>query len=146
MKHSIVNRMPLFTALVGIVLALAGFAHAGAVRTQRPQKAEKAKTGMLNITVATEVGGVTLEPGEYEVKQVNSAAGPVIRFTRYTYNPYAQEGISVHQWDVVGEARVTMQSLDSKAVRTQLLVDSKSDKPIGLEIRGNSFDYLFATA
>jgi phosphodiesterase/alkaline phosphatase D-like protein len=146
MKHSIVNRMPLFAALAGIVLALAGLAHAGAVGTQRPQKEQKAKKGMLNITVTTEIGGVTLEPGEYEVKQVKSAAGPVVRFTRYTYNPYAQEGLSVHQWDVVAEVRVTMQSLDSKAVRTQLLVDSNSDKPIGLKIRGNSFDYLFATS
>jgi hypothetical protein len=146
MKHSIVNRMPLFTALAGIVLALAGFAHAGAVSAQRSQKAPKTKKGMLNITVATEVGNVTLEPGEYEVKQVNHAAGPVVRFTRYTYNPYAQEGLPVHQWDVVAEVRVTMQSLDTKAVRTQLLAGSNSDKPIGLEIRGNSFDYLFLTA
>lgn len=29
MKHSVVNRMPLFTALAGIVLALAGLAYAG---------------------------------------------------------------------------------------------------------------------
>ena len=29
MKHSVVNRMPLFTALASIVLALVGFAHAG---------------------------------------------------------------------------------------------------------------------
>ena len=145
MKHSIVNRMPLFTALAGIVLALASLAHAGAVGTARPEKAQKAKKGTLNITAATDVGGITLEPGEYEVKQVNSKNGPVVKFTLYTYNPYAQEGLPVHQWDVVGEVRVTMQSLDTKAVRTQFLADSNSGKPIGLEIRGNSFDYLFAT-
>jgi hypothetical protein len=92
------------------------------------------------------VGNVTLEPGEYEVKQVKSAAGPTVRFTRYTYNPYAQEGLSVHQWDVVAEVRVTMQSLDTKAVRTQLLAGSNNHKPIGLQIRGNSFEYLFVTA
>jgi hypothetical protein len=44
MKHSIVDRIRLFTALAGMVLAFAGLAHAGAVRTQRSQKAEKAKT------------------------------------------------------------------------------------------------------
>jgi len=27
-----------------------------------------------------------------------------------------------------------------------LVVDPISDKPIGLKIRGNSFDYLFATS
>jgi hypothetical protein len=138
-----VNRIPLVTALAGIILAFAGLAHAGAVATSHSEKPQKAKTGMLNITVATEVGGVTLEPGEYEVKQVNSAAGPVVRFTRYTYNPYAQEGLPVHEWEKVAEVKVTLQSLASKAERTQLLVASNGDKPIGLEIRGNSYDYLF---
>jgi hypothetical protein len=89
------------------------------------------------------VGGVTLEPGDYEVKQVKSAAGPVVRFTRVTYNPWASEGSPVYEWETVAEVRVTMQSLASKAVRTQLLLASNDDKPIGLEIRGNSYDYLF---
>ena len=143
MQHSIVNRIRLFTALAGIVLAFAGFAHAGAVGTQRSQKAEKTKKGTLNIAATTNVGGLRLEPGDYEVKQVNSAAGPVVRFTRYTYNPYAQEGLSVHQWETVGEAKVTMQALASKTKHTKLLVASNSDKVIGLEISGNSANYLF---
>jgi hypothetical protein len=143
MKHSIVNRIALLTALAGIVLAFARFADAGAVGTQPSQKAENGKKGTLNIAVATNVGGLRLEPGTYEVKQVNSAAGPVVRFTRYTYNPYAQEGQSVHQWETIGEAKVTMQALASKAKHTRLLVASNSDKPIGLEISGKSADYLF---
>ena len=143
MKHSIVNRMRLFTALAGIVLAFGGFAHADAVAKQALQKAEKAKKGTLNIAAATDVAGLKLEPGEYEVKQLKSPAGPVIRFTRYTYNPYAQEGLSVHQWETVGEVKVTMQALAFKAKRTDLLLASKDGKAIGLEIRGNSIDYLF---
>ena len=87
MKHSIVNRMRRFTSLAGVVLALAAFAHAGAVGTQPVQKAEQAKKGTLKIATSTIVGSLTLEPGEYEVEQVNSAAGPVLRFTRYTYDP-----------------------------------------------------------
>jgi hypothetical protein len=143
MKHSIVNRMRLFTALSGVVLAFAGFAHAGSVDTQRSQKAEKAKKGTLNIAATTTVGELTLQPGEYEVKQVNSASGPVVRFTRYIYDPYAQEGLSAHQRETVGEAKVTMELLASKAKRTKLLGTSNGDKAIGLEIRGNSTDYLF---
>ena len=140
MKHSIVNRMSLFTAL-GMILAFAGFAHAGTVGMQRSQKAKK---GTLKIAAATNVGGLRLEPGEYEVKQVNSAAGSVVRFTRYTYDPYAQEGLSAHQWETVGEAKVTMQALAAKAKHTKLLLASNSDdKAIGLEISGNSADYLF---
>ena len=73
MKHNIVDGIRLSTALAGIVLAFTGFAHAGAGGTQRSQKAEKAKKGTLNIAVATNVGSLRLEPGEYEVKQVNSA-------------------------------------------------------------------------
>jgi hypothetical protein len=140
MEHSIVNRLRLFTALAGIVVAFAGFAHAGLAGTQ---KAEKAKKGTLNIAAATNVGGLRLEPGEYEVKQVNSSTGPVVRFTRYSYNPYAQEGQSVHEWETIGEAKVTTQALASKAEHTKLLLTSNGDKAIGLEIRGNSADYLF---
>jgi hypothetical protein len=73
---------------------------------------------------------------------VNSAAGPVVRFTRHTYNPYAQEGQSVHEWET-GEAKVAIQVLASKAKHTKLLLASNGDKTIGLEISGNSADYLF---
>jgi hypothetical protein len=132
-KHSIVNRIRLVPVLASIVLAVAGFAHAGAKDPQRSQKAEKPKKGTLNLTAATNVGGLRLEPGEYEVQQVNSVNGPVVRFTRYTYNPYAQEGLSAHQWETLGEAKVT----------TKLLLASNGDIAIGLEISGNSADYLF---
>ena len=143
MKHSIVHRIALFTALASNVVTFTGFGHAGAVGTQPSQKAEKAKKGTLKIAAVTNVGGLRLEPGEYEVKQVDSAAGPVVRFTRYTYDPYAQEGLSVHHWETVGEAKVTMQALASKAKHTQLLVASNGDKAIGLEISGKSAEYLF---
>jgi len=145
MKYSIMNRTRFVAALACTVLGFAGFAHAKAA-TQQSYNAERPKKGTLNITVATEVSGLMLEPGKYEVKQVKSANGPVIRFTRYTYNPYAQEGVSAQQWDLVGEVRVAVQSQDSKAVRTQLLTESNSDKLVGLQIRGNSFQYLFVTA
>jgi len=143
MEYSIVNRLRLFTALAAVVLAFAGFAHAGSVGTQPSQKAEKAKKGTLNIAAATNVGGLRLEPGEYEVKQVNSSTGPVVRFTRYSYNPYAQERQSVHEWETIGEAKVTTQALAAKVEHTKLLLTSNGDKAIGLEIRGNSANYLF---
>jgi len=143
MEHSIFNRIRLFTALSGIVLAFAGFAHAAAVGTQLSQKAERAKKGTLNIVAAINVGGLRLEPGEYEVRLVNRAAGTVIRFTRYTYDPYVQEGLSSHQWETVGEAEVTVQALGSKAKHSQLLLAPNGDEVIGLEIGGNSADYWF---
>ena len=43
MKHSIVNRTRVFTAVVAIMLGFAGLAHAGVVGKEQPKKAEKAK-------------------------------------------------------------------------------------------------------
>ncbi len=145
MKHYIVNRIRLTTALAGIVLSFASFAHA-AHAVDGQQKSEKNRKGTLIITAAAEVNGIALEPGEYEVKKIESRSGPIVRFTKYTYNPYAQEGLSVHQWDVVAEVSVTMQALAEKAGQTRLLSDSNTGKLIGLEIRGNSFQYLFGAA
>ena len=138
MNENIAIRMRLFTAVAGIILAFAGFADAGSVGTQRFQKPEKAKKGTLKIAALTHVGGLKLEPGEYEVKQVNSAAGPVVRFTRYTFNPYAEEGLSVHEWETIGEAKVKIQALASKAKRTELRLSPNGEKAVGLEISGNS--------
>ena len=146
MKYSIMHRTCVVAAVACTFLGFAGLAHAKADAMQQTYNAKEPKKGTLSIAVTTEVSGLMLEPGEYELKQVKSANGPVIRFTHYTYNPYAQEGVSTHQWDVVGEIRVAVQSQDSKAVRTQLLTESNSNKLVGLQIRGNSFQYLFVTA
>ena len=144
MKRSVVDRTNLFTAMAGIVLALSGVAYAGSgAAAAVSNTAPKAKKGFLKISATADVGGVTLEPGEYEVKQVKSAAGPVVRFTRYIFNPYAQEGLPVHEWETVGEVRVTMQPLASRATHTELRFASDGSKAIALQIRGNSFDYLF---
>jgi len=142
MKNSIVTRIRLLTALSVIVLASAGFAHAGAVGAERSPKVEKTKKGTLKVAAVTNLGDLRLEPGEYEVKQVNSAAGTVIRFTRYTYDPYVEDGVSAHQWETL-EAKVTIEALASEAKDTKLLLAWKGDKAIGLEIAGNSADYWF---
>jgi hypothetical protein len=126
-------------ALAGIVLTMTGLAHGECLS----QKTMKHKNGTLKIKMATAVGGITLEPGEYEVKQVKSTSGPIVRFTRVTYNPYAQEGLSPYDWETVAEIKVTLQALCSKAARTELLLASNTGTPIGLEIPGSGFEYLF---
>jgi hypothetical protein len=143
MQHRSVHRIRVIATLSGIVFALAGFAHAGGIRTQRSPKAEKPNKGILRIAAVTTVGDLTLEPGEYEVKQVNSAAGTLVRFTRYTYDPYAPEGVSSHQWETVGQAKVTTRALAAKATQTKLLLASQGDKALGLEISGKSAEYWF---
>jgi hypothetical protein len=138
MKH-MVNRVSLFTVLAGIVLTLSGLAHGECLSHQ----AKRSKKGTLKIMAATEIGGVTLEPGEYEVKQVRSKTGPLVRFSRFTDHAYAPEGVLRFDWETVAEVKVTLQQLCSRANRTELLLASDNHRPIGLEIRGNSVDYLF---
>jgi hypothetical protein len=140
MKQSIVARMPVFAALAGILLAIAGFAHAADVSGQRPHKAKK---GTLTIMVATDVGTVTLEPGDYEVKEVNSATGPLLRFIRVTENSYAPEGTSVYDWEVVADVQCTLEPLTSTPKHTTFLLASDTGQAIGLEIRGSDVKYLF---
>ncbi|PYX96497.1 MAG: hypothetical protein DMG71_05595 [Acidobacteria bacterium] len=140
----IVSRTNLFTAVAGIILALSGAAYAdGTTAAATSQKPLKAKGGTLKISEATDVAGVILEPGKYEVKQVNSKAGLAIRFTLFTYDHFAEEAQSPYEWDVVAEVKVTVQPLTSKATHTDLKVASDGRKAIALQIRGNSFEYLF---
>jgi len=49
----------------------------------------------------------------------------------------------VHESETVGEAKVTIQALASKAKHTKLLLTANRDKAIGMAISGNSADYLF---
>jgi hypothetical protein len=144
MTRSIVSRTNVLTALAGILFALSGVAYAGGpAPTTASQKPLKAKGGTLKISEAADVAGVTLEPGEYEVKQVNSKAGPVIRFTRVTWNPYTEGVLPLYEWEVVAKVRVTMQPLASRATHTELKFASDIGRAIALQIRGNSFEYLF---
>jgi len=144
MKTRIVSRTHLFTVLAGILLAFSGVAYPeSAAIAAVSQKPPKPKGGTLKISAAADVGGVTLEPGPYEVKQVNSNAGSAIRFTRFNYNHFAEEAQSPYEWEVVAEVKVTMQPLDFKATRTELKLASDGVKAVALRIRGNSFEYLF---
>jgi hypothetical protein len=142
MKQSFFNRISLFAAMLIMVLVLSGAAHASGTCDCSSMAPQKAKTGHLTITSATDVGGVTLEPGDYDVKQIKSKTGPKLRFSRVVYEPYVQDA-GAWERETVAEVRVTTQQLCSKANSTELLLASDNNKPIGMEIRGNSFDYMF---
>ena len=146
MKRSIVSRTNLFTAVVGILLVFSGHAYGNGPIAAASQKPPKAKGSTLTISTATDVGSVTLESGEYEVKQVNSPAGPVVRFTSVTLNPYAEyaeESLPRYWREVVAKVKVTIQPLASKATHTELKFASDGSTAVALQIRGNSFDYRF---
>lgn len=122
-------------ALFAVVLALAGFANADGMYSSHSHKAKK---GYLTITTPTEVGGIVLQPGEYEVKEAKSPSGPVIEFVhQYRVNEYLTEE------DVVARVQFTEQALSSSPKHTQLILASETAKATSLEIRGSAISYEF---
>ena len=129
-------------ALFAVVLVLAGFANADAMFSAHSHKGKK---GRLKITAPTEIGGVNLLPGDYEVKEVNSSDRHVVEFVRETYNLYAGEGSWPYEEEIVAQAEFNSQPLSSMPKHTQLLFAPNTLNPIGLEIRGSAMDYLFSS-
>jgi hypothetical protein len=127
-------------ALFAVVLALAGFANADAMSSAHSHKGKK---GNLKITAPTEVGGTILQPGDYEVKEVNSPSGSVVEFVHLFDNFTAPEGLPVHDQEVVARVKFTGQALSSLPNRTQLQLASNTANAIALEIRGDDVEYLF---
>jgi hypothetical protein len=126
-------------ALFAVLLALTSFANAESLFG-----GHKGKIGNLKITVPTEVGGVSLQPGEYEVKEVNAPNGRAVEFIREVYNPYAQEGLNPHEEEVVGQVEFTSQALDAAPKHTQLVLTPDTQKAMALKVRGGAVEYVFA--
>src|ERR1700694_2070543 len=72
-------------ALFAVVLALAGFANASSMYSSHSHKAKK---GHFTLTSSTDVGGITLQPGDYEVKEVEPPSGPAVEFVHLFDNFY----------------------------------------------------------
>lgn len=126
-------------ALFAVVLALAGFANADGM-----SHSHKAKKGHFTITAPTEVGGVTLQPGNYEVREVNSASGPVVEFVHQFRNELASELVQADEEEVVARVNFTAKALSSPPKQTQLISASDGPDVASLEIRGNAVRYEFA--
>jgi hypothetical protein len=127
-------------ALFAVVLALTGFANADAMSSTHSHKAKK---GNFTLAVATEVGGTVLQPGNYQVKEVNSPSGPVLEFVHLFRNELASE-LMQNEEEVVARVKFTEQALSSPPRRTRLVLASNTRAAIGLEIRGNDVDYVIA--
>jgi len=126
-------------ALFAVVLALAGFANASSAHSH------KGKKGDLKITAPTEVGGIMLQPGDYQVEEINSPSGPVVEFVRQFENfTVMDSGLPVHEEEAVGQVKVTEQVLSSLPRHTQLQLAPNATDAIALEIRGDAVSYEFA--
>ena len=136
--RSNLTRAAIIGTMAAVMFAFSAFAHAATANVN----SHKGKTGTLKITAPTEVGGVLLEPGTYEVKPRKH--GTVMEFARWNQNPYAQEGLPVWTRDVVASIPATPQMLSSASGTTELLLASAdSAKATGLQIRGDSAEYGF---
>lgn len=129
-------------AVFATVLAFAGVVNANALSFAHVHKAKK---GHLTIMAPTEVGGTILQPGDYEVKVVNSASEAVLEFVHQFRNKLGSELVQADQEEVVASVKFTEQALNSTPKRTQLMLASwYSTDVIGLEIRGSAVGYVFA--
>jgi hypothetical protein len=129
--------------LFASVLALAGFANAAAMSSGHSHKEKK---GTMTITTPVDVGGITLQPGDYEVKEVDSPSGPVVEFV-HVFEDFTvmDSGRPLYDREVVGQVKVTEQVLSSLPKHTQLQLAPNTADPIALQIRGNEVEYMFAS-
>jgi hypothetical protein len=139
----IVTRGQVFAALFAGILALSGFANADAMSSGHSHKGKK---GSLTLTAPAEVGGVVLQPGNYEVREIKTPSGSVVEFTHLFRNELASELMRPDEEEVVARVASTEQALSTPPKHTQLLFAPNTTDAIALEIRGNAVDYLFAPA
>lgn len=137
---SVATRAAIVATMVAVMFAITGFAHADVI----PASWHSGNRGTLKLAAPTQVGGVLLPPGAYEVKVKNTQTGAVIEFARWTEDPYAAEGLPVHTREVIARVKALPQAGTSASARTGLLLAyGDSGKAVGLQIRGQNVDYLF---
>jgi hypothetical protein len=121
-------------------LAIAMMAALALTGSVYAQQTHKAKSGRLEITAPTQVAGITLEPGTYEVKEIKGANGAELEFIHEFRNELASELVQAEQEEVVARVKVGEQALHTRAAATQLLPSSCVAS--SLEIRGDSVAYI----
>ena len=138
--RSIVTRAAIIGTMAAAMFTLGGIAHAETANASW----HKGKTGTLMLNAPTEIGGVLLQPGNYEVKPRKAPTGAVIEFALWTEIPYAQEALPVWSREVVATVPAVPQMLSSAPSTTGLLLESAaSAKATGLQIRGDNAEYGF---
>ena len=127
------------TALCGLVLALAAFAHAEG-------HAHKRKEGNLKITAPIEVGGTLLQPGSYTVREVDSQEGLMVEFVQERWDPTVPEGESPYDEEVVARAKASEQALGAPTKHTQLDFGPEAERAVALQVKGDTVEYLFESS
>lgn len=129
------NSIPRTIAMFAMVLALTAFANA-------ETKTHKGIHAKLKLSTATEVGGAILQPGDYEVVEVDSAEGPVLQFVHQFRNELASELVQADEEEIVARVKFSEQVLSSPPEHTQLRAAARPSDAVALEIRGTPVDYV----
>jgi hypothetical protein len=108
--------------------------------------AESAKPhrGTLNIKTETVVQGVTLTPGEYEVREMKTADGAAVEFVRKYWNEAASELVQAEEDQFVARVPVAEQRIDERPAHTKLQLSADKRTATALEFRHVPIDYIFA--
>jgi hypothetical protein len=122
------------SAVLVMVIAFGAMAHAA--------KAHMAK-GELALMQTTEVAGVTLPPGNYMVREVKTAEGPMVEFVRTVHNEQASELVQADEEEVVAKVKASPRALERASEDTKLQVASGQGSAKALEIRGANVEFVF---
>ena len=101
-------------------------------------------SGTLNIKTETVVQGVTLPPGEYEVREASTADGATVEFVRKYWNEAASELVQAEEDQLVARVPVTEQQIEQRPAHTKLQLSADKTTATALEFRHVPVDYVFA--
>ncbi len=138
---SIVVRVVLLAGMAAVLFTAAAPADAAMDKSSVSNHRQSAR---LKLAAFTEVGNALLAPGEYEVKVRTSEGGANLEFARWTYNPYAQEGLPVWSREVVATVPAQPRMMNTAAAHTGFLLASEANgKALALRIGGDDVEYGF---
>jgi hypothetical protein len=108
--------------------------------------ADSAKThhkGALNIKTETVVQGVSLPPGNYEVREVQTANGNEVEFVRKYWNEAASELVQAEEDQLIARVPVAEQPINERPAHTKLQLAADKKTATALQIRHVPVDFVF---
>lgn len=100
------------------------------------------KTVHITLKTASQVGTVTLPPGEYEVTHRSSPTGHYMEFARETTTNLGYEGSpTYYERQVVARVDCTMEPLSGKVNKT--VIEKEGVRIAGIEIKGEDVSHNF---
>jgi hypothetical protein len=136
----------MLTTLATLVIVAAVMLTAGPAYAATRPAMEVVK---LKVGAPTEVGGQTLEPGNYKVNIIpdsSDASDPTVQFSEVVEDDYVAEGLSPYAEQVLLTVQSSVRDLGAPAARTELIPSSadNSNMANSLQIRGRSTEYVFS--